>query len=98
MLFSGQRAINYCTEKLNPVAAIANAKIIDAKEDMILAANSLSVVEVNRVANTLIRRIKYIFFQIDPDIAAAENLRKWFSCQDDNKEDEGSPTMKIRSD
>ena len=62
MLFSGQRAINYCTEKLNPVAAIANAKIIDAKEDMILAANSLSVVEVNRVANPLIRRIKYIFF------------------------------------
>ena len=58
VLFSGQRAINYCTEKLNPVAAIANAKIIDAKEDMILAANSLSVVEVKRVANTLIRRIK----------------------------------------
>ena len=37
-------------------------------------------------------------FQIDPDIEAAKMLRKWYSCKEADKEDEGSPTKKMRSD
>ena len=32
--FTGQQAINYCSEQLNPVVAIKNAKVIDVKDEL----------------------------------------------------------------
>ena len=32
--FTGKRAINYCSEQLNPVVAIKNAKVIDVKDEL----------------------------------------------------------------
>jgi hypothetical protein len=55
-MLTGQRALNFCGKLPHQVLAVKNAKVIDVKEDVILVANSLSVVEVNRIVNPLIRR------------------------------------------
>jgi DNA-directed RNA polymerase subunit K/omega len=47
VLLTGQRALNFSSQKPDTVVAIKKAKVVVISENVVLAANSLSVMEVN---------------------------------------------------